>query len=208
MITLPKIFTFLSLCLTVQVLAREVTVNAADREITYTGGFSRQIPVCKSGEDTGNCWRIREPPCTESSSNGQGNESLATWKFTGSSLRITSLIGNTSPLYNIEIDGNTTVVDGANMPGTEREYTCYTLYSVDGLSDSEHTVFITVKGPSPNRNMSADVANGSPNLGQLSIVNYTYTTNSAGDGNGGISHLPVSGTILVLTALAVYLGIH
>ncbi|KAK1225011.1 hypothetical protein PQX77_012080 [Marasmius sp. AFHP31] len=206
MYTLLKLFSLLTLSSLAQVQALvNSTVHAWDSKITYDGGagISRNISVCGSGENSADCWPMRRPPCTTFTSHGQQNTSLARWKFTGISLRITSLLGNTSPVYNVEIDGNSTEVDGALM-AQHQDYNCYVLYSVDGLEDVEHTVVLSVKGPSSNRNVSADT----PNLGQFSIVNYTVEMEpNRRDGNSGSSHLPVSGMMLVLTALAVYLGL-
>ncbi|KAJ8072412.1 hypothetical protein PM082_015971 [Marasmius tenuissimus] len=216
MYTLLRLFSFLTLSSLAQVQAlANSTVHAWDTgftpmAITYEGGagVSRNISACRSGENRADCWPIREPPCTTFTSHGQQNTSLARWKFTGISLRITSLIGDTSPVYDVKLDGNSTEVDGALM-ARHQDYTCYVLYSIDGLEDIEHTVVLSVKGPSPNRNTSADGPNGEPNMGQFSIVNYTVELepNRNRDGNSGSSHLPVSGMLLVLIALAVCLGL-
>ncbi|KAJ8081566.1 hypothetical protein PM082_007411 [Marasmius tenuissimus] len=44
------------------------------------------------------CYLIQpQPPCTESAAISQQNTSFASWKFKGSALRITSLLGSISP---------------------------------------------------------------------------------------------------------------
>ena len=66
----------------------------------------------------------------------------------------------------ITIDGKSTDVDGARPE--LRPYECFSLFSTTGLDPNvEHTVNMTIKGPSPNRDISVPAAT------IFSLVNYT-----------------------------------
>ena len=91
---------------------------------------------------------------------------LLIYLFLGAALYITSLLTSISPEFSITIDGKSTDVDGAKPE--LRPYECFSLFSTTGLDPNvEHTVNMTIKGPSPNRDMSVPAAT------IFSLVNYT-----------------------------------
>ncbi|KAL0564611.1 hypothetical protein V5O48_017433 [Marasmius crinis-equi] len=233
--SLLKLLTVISL-FSFDVIAQEVTVNETDtKQITYGGGAG-DAPICKISNDgtvlsKPGCYPVQpEPPCTEFVAMGQQNTSWASWKFKGTTLRITSLLSDISPLFNVDIDGKPTEVDGAQIGKDSLAFTCFTLFSVDNLDPNvEHTVNLTVKGASPNRNKTFEM-DGRETVGPLSLINYTYTESSntssssgnsstAGSGSGssesesgngnGVQDLrvsaSVSGVTVLLTVLSLYL---
>lgn len=125
--------------------------------------------------------------CTSSAAMGQDAASFASWKFKGkpqtpnrlltsrltvltsrlgSALYITSLLNSMSPEFTVTIDGSAIDVDGAR-PGF-LPFDCFTLFAKTGLDPNvEHAVNLTIKGPSPNRNMTF------PPSTAFSLVNYT-----------------------------------
>ncbi|KAJ8081559.1 hypothetical protein PM082_007404 [Marasmius tenuissimus] len=167
------------------------------------------------------CYNVQpQPPCTESASISQQNTSFASWKFKGSALRITSLLNYISPIYNVDIDGKITEADGAQIGKDSGPFTCFTLFTVDGLDPKvEHSVNLTVKGASPNRNTTID-RNGQATVLSFSRINYTYTTgdesgsttgnstDSNGNGNGAQQLHTISAIVLLLSTLALFTGFH
>ncbi|KAK1230224.1 hypothetical protein PQX77_006689 [Marasmius sp. AFHP31] len=173
-----RLLTFVSLWSLIQlhVLAqtREVVVNHTDtNQITYGGGAVPDgLLLCKFDEN--GCYNVQpQPPCTESASISQQNKSFASWKFKGSALRITSLLHFLSPIYNVDIDGKITEADGAQIAKDSGPFTCFTLFTIAGLDPRvEHTVNLTVKGASPNRNTTNE-RDGQVTIGSFSLINYT-----------------------------------
>ncbi|KAL0565430.1 hypothetical protein V5O48_016594 [Marasmius crinis-equi] len=233
--SLLKLVTVVSL-FSLGVIAQEVTVNETDtKQITYGGGAGN-ASICKYTDNgtfiggQAGCWNVQpQPPCTEFAAMGQENTSWASWKFKGSSLRITSLLSDFSPLFNVDIDGKTSEVDGAQIGKDSRAFTCFTLFSVDGLDGNvEHTVNLTVKGASPSRNTTNE-RDGRVLVGPLSLINYTYTESSnassssssgnssagsgssgsgSGNGNGSLVSASVSGVAALFAVFALYLGLN
>ncbi|KAK1221609.1 hypothetical protein PQX77_015575 [Marasmius sp. AFHP31] len=180
-----RLLTFLSLVSLIQIhvmaQTREVTVNQNDTsQITYGGGAGPNGSLCKyeNGQlvpGQPGCYNIHpQPPCTESAAISQQNTSFASWKFKGSALRITSLLSNDSPIFNVEIDGKIAEADGAQIGKDSRAFTCYTLFTVDGLDPKvEHTVNMTIKGLSPNGNTTSTRDPDIAIAGPFSLINYT-----------------------------------
>ncbi|KAF9262317.1 hypothetical protein L218DRAFT_960449 [Marasmius fiardii PR-910] len=216
----------LPLALNVSAQNFNVTVNETDTSLVTYGGGAGDANICKldgNGNVVGaqpGCYNVQpQPPCTEFAAMGQQNTSFASWKFKGSALYIRSLLNDISPTFNIDIDGKVTEADGAQIGKDARAFDCFTLFSVEGLDAGvEHTVNLTVKGASPNRNKTFETG-GSVTTGPFSLISYTYTasnqTNSTGSnqdtgtGKNGNRRLDIPAmTVLgVLTAVStLYLG--
>ena len=72
----------------------------------------------------------------------------------GSAIYVNSGLDDISPIFTVNLDGQSTDVDGVR---SSRAFTCDILFSKTGLDPTvEHTIALTVKGPSPNRNMTTD----------------------------------------------------
>ncbi|KAF5357374.1 hypothetical protein D9758_005867 [Tetrapyrgos nigripes] len=164
-----------------------VTVNETDTSQITFGGGAGDASLCKF-DAQGNqiiggqpgCYNVQpQPPCTEFAAMGQLNTSFASWKFKGSALYITSLLSNFSPLFNVDIDGNVTEVDGAQIGRDSRAFTCFSLFSVQGLDPTkEHTVNLTIKGSSPNSQLQSTTDDSPFAAGPLSLISYTYTASN------------------------------
>ncbi|KAF5357401.1 hypothetical protein D9758_005855 [Tetrapyrgos nigripes] len=223
--SLHKVLSFITLCSVVSAQTFNVTVNETDTsQITFGGGAGDAL-LCKVDEE-GNvvggqpgCYNVQpQPPCTEFAAMGQQNTSFASWKFKGSALYITSLLNDVSPLFNVDIDGNISEVDGAQIGRDSKPFTCFNLFLTEGLdSNVEHTVNLTVKGRSPNSQSSTD------ETGSFSLISYTYTasnnsvststnssasnsTNPSGssDNGNGSERLRITQSSLLLPVLALY----
>ncbi|KAK7677873.1 hypothetical protein QCA50_019185 [Cerrena zonata] len=154
--------------------AQNVTVGSNNTSQITFGGGAGDASICKIDPDgkvspgQPGCYNAPSM-CTSSVAMGQSADGFASWKFKGSALYITALLDSESPEFTVTIDGNSTDADGAR-PGTI-PFDCFTLFSTAGLDPNvEHTVNLTIKGPSPNRNMTFQPST------IFSLVNYTYTT--------------------------------
>ncbi|KAH9477740.1 hypothetical protein JR316_0009967 [Psilocybe cubensis] len=92
--------------------------------------------------------------CSDSIAAGQSADSSASYKFKGSGIYITGVLNSLSPVYTVDLDGTSKDVDGVvdSLP-----FTCAPLFSATNLDPNvEHTIRLSIKGPSPNRNMTVD----------------------------------------------------
>jgi len=72
----------------------------------------------------------------------------------GSAIYINSLLFELSPIYTVTLDGESTDVDGVR---DSRPFFCFTLFNKTGLDPNiDHEIRLSVKGPSPSRNMTVD----------------------------------------------------
>lgn len=91
----------------------------------------------------------------------------------GSAIYITGLLYFISPVYTITLDGNSTDVDGVRDSGP---FICSPLFSATNLdANVEHTIRLSVKGPSPNRNMTVD-PDGKATVFGLANLMYAWGT--------------------------------
>ncbi|KAF8887648.1 hypothetical protein CPB84DRAFT_1786791 [Gymnopilus junonius] len=136
-------------CLITGVLAdQNFTVIDTDPPIVYSGQGTRDVSVCKL-DANGNvqagqagCYNF-PTQCTSSVTMSQNLDGKADATFTFQD------------------------VDGVRP---SRAFTCSTLFSKTGLDPTaQHTISLTVKGPSPNRNMTED-PNGTAQL--FSLINF------------------------------------
>ncbi|KAG6910002.1 hypothetical protein DXG01_014002 [Tephrocybe rancida] len=120
---------------------------------------------------------------------GQGlgaASAAASFSFKGSAIYIESALNFFSPIYTVTLDGVPTDVDGVRASGA---FICAPLFSKTGLDPNiEHTVRLSIKGPSPNRNMTFP---DSAKDFVFSLASYTFTeggdtnkTTPVGSGNG------------------------
>ncbi|KDR69403.1 hypothetical protein GALMADRAFT_919597 [Galerina marginata CBS 339.88] len=157
----------LSLFAVLPVLSQEhnVTVLDTDPSITYAGTGTGPATLCKfdaAGNVFGGqpgCYFIPSN-CTSSAAMSQNldHNAAASFKFKGSAIYINSALFDISPMYTVTLDGQATDVDGVRP---SRTFICAPLFSKTGLDPAvEHTIQLSVKGPSPNRNTTTD-PNGS-----------------------------------------------
>ncbi|KAF8801885.1 hypothetical protein BYT27DRAFT_7146961 [Phlegmacium glaucopus] len=160
-----------------------VTVVETDPSITYEGPNTGDAPICKfdaNGEflpGEPGCYLVANN-CTSSAAMGQSPSSAASFKFQGSAIYINSLLDSLSPIYTVTLDGNSTDVDGFRPSAP---FICSPLFSATNLDPSvEHTIRLSIKGPSPNRNTTIDPT-GSATI--FSLINFMFTvpdSNSTG----------------------------
>ncbi|KAK7677861.1 hypothetical protein QCA50_019173 [Cerrena zonata] len=172
-----NILSLIAFCIPVFTLSantQNITVGSNDTSQVTLGGGAGDVPICKVDangnviSEQAGCYNAPSM-CTSSAAMGQDAASFASWKFKGSALYITSLLNSMSPEFTVTIDGSAIDVDGAR-PGF-LPFDCFTLFAKTGLDPNvEHAVNLTIKGPSPNRNMTF------PPSTAFSLVNYTYTT--------------------------------
>jgi len=154
---------------------RNVTVNNTSPLITY-GGNAGDAAICKYNPDgtltadQPGCYNVPSL-CAASISVGQGGSGTATFSFKGSAVYINSVLDQLSPIFTVTLDGKATDVDGVR---DSRAFSCYTLFSQTGLDPTgQHQIKLSVKGPSPNRNISIP---NSDSAFVFSLVNFVYTT--------------------------------
>ncbi|KDR72350.1 hypothetical protein GALMADRAFT_143192 [Galerina marginata CBS 339.88] len=155
------LLSLIALVAAVQAQVANITVADTDPSIVYAGNGTGPAAVCQFNAGT-----LSGPPgcyffptnCTSSAAISQNldHKATATFKFNGSAIYINSALTDVSPVYTVTLDGQSTDVDGVR-PSVS--FTCASLFSQTGLSTTnEHTVTLSVKGPSPNRNMTEDPA--------------------------------------------------
>ncbi|KAF8901385.1 hypothetical protein CPB84DRAFT_1846886 [Gymnopilus junonius] len=171
-------------CLITRVLAdQNFTVVDIDPAIMYSSQGTRDVSVCKL-DANGNvqagqagCYNL-PTQCTSSVTISQNLDGKAGATFTFQEQRrlivtaraplYTSILAyDISPVYTVTLDGQATGVDDMRP---SRAFTCSTLFSKTGLDPTaQHTISLTVKGPSPNRNMTED-PNGTAQM--FSLINF------------------------------------
>ncbi|KAG5653239.1 hypothetical protein H0H81_001622 [Sphagnurus paluster] len=189
-----------------------VTVNNTSPSIEY-GGNAGDASICKINPDgtlvpgQPGCYAIPSQ-CTKGVSMSQGASGTASFSFNGTAIYIESALDSLSPIYTITLDGQSTDVDGVRQSAP---FICAPLYSQTGLDPTvEHSVKLSVKGPSPNRNTSIT---NSENFFTFSLISFTYTatsgennTDSARSASAGLASKTdgatpaASGTSVVKTA--------
>jgi len=170
-------------CLVTTVLAqdRNVTVVDTDPSIVYSGQGTGDAPICQvdangnvQGGQAG-CYFF-PTKCTSSVAMSQNSDGKAgaAFKFTGSAIYVNSGLDEISPIFTVTLDGQSTDVDGVRpSPG----FTCAPLFSKTDLDPTvEHTITLSVKGPSPNRNMTVD-PNGTALV--FSLIDFIYTVSNS-----------------------------
>jgi len=156
---------------------QNVTVSDTSPFITYTGQGTGDAPICKlaangtlSGAQPG-CYLI-PTQCASSVAMSQNldHKASASFQFNGSAIYINSALSDVSPLYTVTLDGKATDVDGVRNSSS---FICATLFSQTGLSPTvQHNITLSVKGPSPSRNMTQD-PNGT--MGIFSLIEFLFT---------------------------------
>jgi len=173
---LASLLSFLTLT---PVLAQEHNVTVSDTSpfITYTGQGTGDAPICKlaaNGNPIGGqpgCYLIPSQ-CTSSVAMSQNldHKASASFQFNGTAIYINSALSDVSPLYTVTLDGKATDVDGVR---NSTSFICASLFSQTGLSPTvPHNITLSVKGPSPSRNMTQD-PNGT--TGVFSLIEFLFT---------------------------------
>ncbi|PPQ90524.1 hypothetical protein CVT25_015814 [Psilocybe cyanescens] len=144
---------------TVVTAQKNVTVPVTDPTIQYSGTGTGPALICKVDSNgfvvggQAGCYNVPSN-CTDSIAAGQSLDSAASFKFKGSAIYITGLLYSLSPIYTVTLDGNSTDVDGVRASGP---FICSSLFSASNLDPNvEHTIRLSVKEASPNRNMTID----------------------------------------------------
>ncbi|KAF8887842.1 hypothetical protein CPB84DRAFT_1826840 [Gymnopilus junonius] len=159
-----------------------VTVVDTDPAIVYSGQGTGDASICKV-DANGNiqagqagCYNF-PTQCTSSVAMSQNldGKAGASFTFQGSGIYINSGLNDISPIYTVTLDGQATDVDGVRP---SLGFTCGMLFGKSGLDPTaQHTISLTVKGPSPNRNMTTD-PNGK--ILVFSLINFIRTTADPG----------------------------
>ncbi|CAA7268926.1 unnamed protein product [Cyclocybe aegerita] len=165
-----------------------ITVPSSDDSIVYSGQGTGDALFCQYTTNgtiiagQAGCYNVPSM-CAPSAAMGQSPESTAEFKFRGSAIYITALLLSISPIYTITLDGQSTDVDGVRP---SRAFTCAPLFSSSSELDPtvEHTIRLSIKGPSPNRNMTVDPAGQSTVFG---LVNFIYTVPEASSASNATS---------------------
>jgi len=175
----------------IPVLAQEhnVTVDDTDPSITYEGTGTGDAPICKigaNGQVLGNqpgCYFFPSN-CTSSVAMSQNldHNAAASFSFKGSAVYINSGLDENSPIYTVTLDGQSTDVDGVRP---SLAFTCAPLFSQTNLDPTiEHTITLSVKGPSPNRNMTVD-PDGTIQV--FSLIDIIYTVSDPASNSSSAS---------------------
>jgi len=147
-------------------------VPDTDKSITYLGKGTGSAVFCPDGTIIAGqqgCYNVPSK-CSPSAAMGQSPDSAAEFMFNGSAIYVTGLLFSISPIYTVNLDRQSTDVDGVRPSPS---LTCSLLFSLANLDPNvDHIIKLSIKGPSPKRNMTLDPQGKVTVFG---LVNFIYT---------------------------------
>lgn len=165
-----------------------VTVVDTNPLISYEGTGTGDASICKVDV---NGTIVSQPGCyffpsnctaSVAMSQNLDHKAAASFTFKGSAVYINSALDTISPIYTVTLDGQSTDIDGVRP---SLGFTCALLFSQTNLDPTiEHTITLSVKGPSPNRNITLD-PNGTSQV--FSLIDFIYTVPDSGSNSSSAS---------------------